>query len=351
MKKSWLTLGVICFFAVFLTNCGEDELPKSTIEFDQDQHDGGELSVLESNGTINSFHPLLYVDENGNRGEGIEYGIEVSLNRPVAETTVIRFSLSGTATRSATTEVGDYDILTDGELLVIEKGESSATIPLVIYEDGSFEIESGSALYEMFTIELEEVVAGTGKLGEFTTFDVYIFEDDPIILLSWDPLDVAGTDGGGVDMDLLVWMDGEQFRASAQSGDEYEGLSIPAGLPNSEFGFSYTYYSGTSDNLEFTVDIINLGGNINGSPNDRTFTKVYTQANVNTYDESGNDQLIVQSMDKSGLNYLNLTDITVPTTSSRMKTGSITIPKGNHGIYPIQLDRKTLNKLAKFKKR
>jgi hypothetical protein len=354
MRKSWISLGVICLSALFLTNCGEDEVPLSTIEFDQDQHDGGELSVFESNGTLSSFHPLL---EEG--ASGVEYEVEISLNRPVAETTVIRFSTSGTATRSTATEFGDYDILTDGELLVIEKGESSAIIPLVIYEDYNFEIESGSALYEAFTIELEEIIAGSGKLGEFTTFDVFINEDDPIILLSWDPLDYTCSTSFDEndprpcqeDMDIIVWMDGEQLTTSA-SASSFEGLNLPAGLPNAEFGFSYTYYSGTSNNLEFYVDIINLGGNLNGSPDDRSYTKVHTQANINAYDVSGNDPIIVQTMDKNGLNYTGLTDITVPTSGSRLKTGTITIQKGGQGKYPIQfLDKATLNKLSKLSKR
>jgi hypothetical protein len=339
------------FLSLVIFSCGEDELPKSTIEFDQDQHDGGELSILESNGTVTSFHPLLYQDDSGNTGTGVEYQIEINLNRSAAETTVIRFSTSGSATRSTATELGDFDILTDGDLVVIEKGEQSATLDLVIYEDYDFEIESGTDLFEMFTIELEEVVAGTGKLGEFTTFDVYIYEDDPIVFLSWDPLDITGTDGGGVDMDLLVWLNEEQLTASASPGDTYEGISLPAGFPNAQYGFSYTYYSGSSNNLEFYVDIINLGGNLNGSPDSKAYTKVYTQANINEYDVSGMSPIIVQTMNKSGLNYTNLTDIAVPSSGSRVATGNMTIEKGKTGRYPINvLDRKTIEKLKLARK-
>lgn len=316
-------------------------MPNSTLEFDQDQHDGGELSVFESNGGVTSFHPLLY-----DGASGVQYEIEVNLNRPVAETTVIRFSTNGTATRSTATELGDYDILSDGELLVIAKGENSASIIVEVYEDYSFEIDSETALYEMFTIELEEVISGTGKLGEFTTFDIYIYEDDPVIFLSWDPQDDPGEDAGDVDMDLIVWMDGKQLTSSDAAGISFEAISLPAGFPNAEYGFSYTYYGGSSNDLDFFVDIINLGGNLNGSPDQKSYTKTYTSVNINEYTTSGIDPLIAQTMNKSGFNYVSLTDITVNASGSRVATGTVSLPKGTVGKFPIKaLDRQTLNKL------
>lgn len=341
MRNSWINYSAIAFCLLFLNGCGEDELPKSTIEFDQEQHDGGELSVYESNGGVTSFHPLLYEG-----ASGVQYEVEVNLNRAVAETTVIRFSTSGTATRSTATEVGDFDIISDGELLVIEKGENSATIVVEVYEDYGFEIDSETELYEKFTIELEEVISGTGKLGEFTTFDIFIYEDDPVIFLSWDPQDDPGEDAGDVDMDLIVWLDGDQLTASDASGTDFEAISLPAGFPNAEYGFSYTYFAGSSDNLEFYVDIINLGGNLNGSPEPKTYTATYTSDNINDYTTSGIDPFIAQSMDKSGFNYVNLTNIAVNASGSRIAPGTMTIPKGTLGKFPIRaLDRQSITKL------
>jgi hypothetical protein len=341
MKKSGISWSVLGLCLLFLNGCGEDELPKSTLEFDQDQHDEGALSVYESNGGVTSFHPLLY-----DGASGVQYEIEVNLNRPVAETTVIRFSTTGTATRSTATEIGDYDILSDGNLLVIEKGESSASIIVEVYEDYGFEIDSETELYEVFTIELEEVLSGTGKLGEFTTFDIFIYEDDPVIFLSWDPQDDPGEDAGDVDMDLIVWMDGEQLTASDASGTSFEAISLPAGFPNAEYGFSYTYYDGSSNDLDFYVDILNLGGNLNGSPDQKSYTKTYTLNNINEYTTSGIDPLIVQTMNKSGFNYVSLTDITVNATGSRIATGQVSLPKGTIGKFPIRtLDNQTLKML------
>lgn len=339
----FLLLGV----SIFISSCGDEAPPKSTIEFNQDQHDGGKLEVSESNGGVTSFHPLLY-----NNATGISYDIEIDLNRPVAETTVIRFSTSGTATRSSATEVGDYDIEADGDLLVIEKGESSATLTVKIFEDYEFEITSGTELYEMFTIQLEEVVAGTGKLStENVAFDIFINEDDAIIQLNWDPLDDTGTDPGDVDMDLIVWMNGDQLTASASPGTDAEGINIPAGLPNAQYGFSYTYYSGSSNNLEFYVDIYNLGGTLNGGDglDGKSYTKAYTQDNINKYDETGADlPFIAQTMNKSGFNYVSLIDVTVNSSGSRVQTGEITIPRGQSGRFPIgRINQGTLLQLKK----
>jgi hypothetical protein len=172
---------------------------------------------------------------------------------------------------------------------------------------------------EGVTITLEEVISGTGVLGKNKTFSVFILEDDPAIFLSWDPQDEPGEDPGDVNMDLFLWLDGVQIGSSVTPGISYEALSFPAGFPDGQYGFSYNYYSGSSNDLEFYVRIINPGGNIDASQNDQSFSATYTSGNKNKYDESGVPPSIAQTMNKTGLNYSSLTAITVNATGSRVR--------------------------------
>lgn len=310
-------LTIIGCITVWLLACKEDELPKSSIEFDYQQHDtGGQLSVMESNGTLSSFHPTL---QNGSTG--VQYEIKILLDNPVAETTVIRFSANGPATRDEISALGDFDIEPKGNLLTINKGDQSASLKLTVFEDYEFEyfeLDNIAYLVEGVTITLEEVTSGTGVLGKNKTFSVFILEDDPAVFLSWDPQDEPGNDPGDVNMDLIFWLNGVQIGSSAEPGISYEALSFPAGFPDGQYGFSYNYYSGSSSNLKFYVRIINPGGNIDGFENDLSFSATYTSGNKNKYDESGVPPSIAQTMNKTGLNYSNLTAITVNTTGSRV---------------------------------
>lgn len=355
MRVRYIFSSLMLGLGLFASSCGDDAPPKSTIEFSADG--GGSLEVSESNGNVSSFHPLLYADANGNTGTGVEYDIEINLNRPVAETTVIRFSTSGNATRSSATEVGDYDIVTDGDLLVIEKGESSAILTVVIFEDYDFEYTQVSqtevGFYESFEIEFEEIIAGTGKIGLNTTYEVKINEDDALVYLWWDPKDYTCSttdDGFGEpcedDLDLIVWMNGDYLTKSA-SGSAFEGISIPAGFPNAQYGFSYTYYAGESANLDVHVEISNYGGKLNGSLNDQSYTTNYTLENINLYDsENGQTPYTAQTMNKTGFDYTVSAINKNPSGGSRV--GKIKLQKNIAGKSLLQsVSRQTIMNLRR----
>jgi hypothetical protein len=331
---------------VFLFGCKEDEIPKSTITFDQQQHDrSGQLFITESNGAPSSFHPTLIEG-----GTGIRYEIKLLLDRPIAETTVIRFSTAGTATRSEAFELADFEIEPSGNLLTINKGEQSASLWITVFEDYEleyFELNNIAYLVEGITITLEEVVSGTGILGVDKTFTVFITEDDLLVFLRWDPLDEPGEDPGDVDMDLFLWFDGELLTSSTQDGIAYEVATFPAGLSDGQIGLSYTYYSGSSDDLEFYVEILNPGGNFEGFfPNRRFYEGKYKASNKNKYDESGIAPFIAQTMSKIGLDYYNVTGITVNESGSRIMKQNRFLTKESYSKFPAApIDKIAVSKL------
>ncbi|MBX2969129.1 MAG: hypothetical protein KF803_07140 [Cyclobacteriaceae bacterium] len=331
---------------IFLFACKEDEPPKSTIVFDQEQHDRfGRLFVTESNGGPSSLHPTLL-----NGGTGVAYEIKLFLDRPMAETTVIRFSTAGTATRSEASELADFEIEPSGNLLTIDKGEQTASLWITVFEDYELEyfvLNNIAYLVEGITITLEEVVSGTGIIGAEKTFTVFITEDDPLVFLSWDPLDEPGEDPGDVDMDLFLWLDGELLTSSTQDGIAFEVATFPAGLSDGQIGLSYTYYSGSSDDLEFYVEIFNPGGNFEGFfPNRRFYEEKYNANNKNKYDESGIAPFIAQTMSKVGLDYYNVTGITVNESGSRTMKQNRFLAKESYSKFPaVPMDKIAVSKL------
>lgn len=323
---------IIFGLLIFSSGCKDEEVPKSTIGFEL-INNLGQLEVKESNGQASSLHPTLQTG-----ATGLTYEVKLLLDRPVVGTTVVRFSTAGKATRGDGSALSDYSIDLHDNLLTINKGEQTASIWVTVYEDFEleyFELNNIAYLVEAFTITLNEVVSGPGIIGDDKTFSVFILEDDPLVFLSWDPQDEPGDDPGDVDMDLFAWFNGEIIGASTSNGISSEAVSFPAGLSDGQYGFSYTYYSGSSDDLEFYVDILNPGGIINGLENTMSFTATYTAANMNKYDDGGTSPFIAQTMDKVGLNYINLTEITINANGSRLiQNGSIT--KGMGAKLPIK---------------
>jgi hypothetical protein len=152
-------------------------------------------------------------------------------------------------------------------------------------------------------------------------------------------------------MDFFIWFDDPDddtddlvyLGASASEGTASEGLIIPSSFPDTEFGFSYVYYSGTEDDLDFEVNFVNFGGTINGNAQ-ATSTGNYSLANINKYDEDGAlAPQIVQTVVKNGINYTNLSSIDEPATGSRQR-----VVFGNFGdVKPSTLKgSSTLKKIA-----
>lgn len=302
----------------FLISCDKDEKPKPAgITFEIDYQE-----VTESDGTFESFHPALTQGQTSGR----EIEVKLILDKPLAETAVISFSVDGTAlANSASNSVGDFEI--EDKNLIIEKGATEAIISIQLYEDTSYEYtdyNDDGLPFENVTLKLETVVSGPITIGEENiTFQLDILEDDALIFLLWDPQDVAGDGVGDVDMDLFVWFDNELWDASAEGGTDQEYVILAGAYPDGIYNLSYTYYEGTSDDLAFSSYMF---GNINNQafPYPETpfiSNGTYKLVNKNTYVSSNTsppDVEIVQSLTKSGVNFTNVTDILEPASSSRL---------------------------------
>jgi hypothetical protein len=320
----------------FLTSCKDDEVPKSNLVFDEIA-----MEVKESDGTPASFHPLLF-----DNATGREVAVQLTLDRPLAETSVIAFSVEGTAkTNSTTNPVGDFEIKENAKNITIDKGETSASILIQLYEDEGFEIDNNDNLFETVIIKLTSVVSGTAIIGTDDTFTLKITEDDAVVFLDWDDGDnVAPPDRGDVDMDTYLFLDGQTVAGSAESGSAaVEAFNIPAAYPNGTYGVSYTYYSGTSDALKFFSIMFNFGGTMNGGTYNAfngpalEFTQDYKLVNINKYDEPGAPEpIVVQTMTKNGFNYSNITQITKPATGSRMDISGDFAGLRSQTLHPIE---------------
>jgi hypothetical protein len=335
--------------------CKDDEEPKKTgISLEKTAEE-----VMESDGTSASFHPDLW---SGSKGH--EVLVKLVLDRALSEAVVLTYSLSGTATSenpSGQIFVNDY-ALKDGtntsvgsDKITIAKGATEATIKLTVYEDYILLIEEyDEAELETVVLKLEAVESGPAVLGTSLEYTLTIREDDSLIFLSW--MDETTEEIGDIDMDLFLWSEGTVVDASANENtedpaDNYEVLLLPGGYPEGEYGLSYTYYEGTSDNVIFAGIMYGyLNGEYftyEGGEETLAYGGNYTTANLNTYgydEESGElvpPPLIVQTLTKEGVNY-EVSEIDIPAAGSRsgnLLGGSRISPKELKRFQDIQVEK------------
>lgn len=315
-RISWIPSVIVIVGLTVISSCKDDEKPKSGISFELD-----ELEITESNGTLQSFHPLII-----SGATGTELEVKILLDRPLDQETVIYFTVGGTAKINSASQLGDFTIVGNSNYITLDAGDTEGTITLNIFEDTGFDIESETNPYETVILTLDKVVTGSAQIVEDSqnVFTLKIYEDDLLVFLDW-----AGRATSNVDMDLFIWLDDPEtaavdfdvVRQSVQDGNALEAINIPAGYPNASYGMSYTYYAGSSDNLVLDVEFVNFGGNLNGSPANLPFAATYSLVNINKYDEpDGVAPIIVQTMVKNGFNYTGLAQISVPNEGSRLKT-------------------------------
>jgi hypothetical protein len=334
--------GLLCAFAIpfIFSGCKDDEPKPAGIGFETSLEE-----ITESDGTIKSFHPLVWQSYSGETGAtGREHQVKLLLDKGVSATSVVSYTIAGTASRNTAAIVGDYEIAgasSGSQSLTIEKGATEIVIPITIFEDMDFEITEADSLFETIELTLTGVVSGPIKLGDQTTYKLKIHEDDAVWILQWG---TGGTDDpGDVDMDLLFTFDGDIVWGSA-SDSEFEAINVPAGFPPGSYGVSYTYYAGTSDDVDFSVGVFSSAGTLNGSnytyPVDDPliFNGHYTLANVNEWDLETSPPQIVQTMTKAGINYSSISDINEPASGSRIDLrSSIKIdPKLIQGISALK---------------
>lgn len=309
---------------LILNSCKDDPAPPSLISFSTASQD-----VIESDGTQKSVSPELV-----SGGVGQSINVKITFDRPMADNSVISYTVTGTASRQTTTKTSgtssykDYsDFYLDGtnakatESLIVNKGDTEAVIPLTIFEDYDFEDD------ETIILTLTSVVSGPAKLSDTNLdYTINIKEDDAVFFLDWVASDAADPNGpGDVDLDMIVTLAGSIVNTSQAEGQDAEALYIPAGFPAGTYSWSYPYYSGTSNSVKFASFMFSTAGTLNGksypyngdnNAAPLTFSGTYTLANVNKYTDA-TKTAIVQTMVKSGINYTNISGISVPATGSR----------------------------------
>lgn len=316
----------------FLSSCKDDEeTPIAGIQFEIDEQE-----VTESDGTPQSFHP----DELQN-GQGRIVTAKLIFDIPLAGDVVLKFDIDGSARAISTqSDVNDYEIVEEGENITIDgdqitiaKGATEAFFSVRIFEDFNpeigqeFDTNEDEIPYENIVISLESVVSGPGKIGENDEHEIKILEDDAYVFLIWQADDSGNA--GDVDMDLFIYINGTLRAISDYTNDQFtsEIIAIPGGFQNGTYGMSYVYKSGTSDNVDFMVEIANFGGTLTSTNGETgvvfTVTKTYGLANINNYNPESPTAFIAQTMVKNGLNYTDLTDVSVQETGSRSADKSI----------------------------
>jgi hypothetical protein len=319
---------ILCGALFFLDSCKDDPAPIAGISFELENE-----STTESDGTIKSFHPLLwqsYASTSGAKGTatGREFKVKLLLDKAAPETTVISFTLSGTAIKNSASAVGDYSI--EGSNITIDKGATEAYITLTLYEDFDFFELDSDDLFKTIIITLDKIISGPAVIDETNTvYTLTVNEDDLLTVLQWNLDKTTALD---VDMDMLLWAGStsafigstQGYKASEYSskvGTEY--FSIPGGFPNATYGLSHVYYSGTASPLDFIVWFVGkvgattytLDNPLKFAPNPK-----YTTANINKYDDAtvGSTPKIIQTIVKSGLSFTSVSPISVPASGSRV---------------------------------
>ena len=347
MKTQRISAIVMLAGLALLSSCGgSDSTPKVGVSFESASSD-----VKESDGTVTSFNPLLWENYSGNTGAtGVNYDVSISLDKAAAETSVIKYSISGTATETSASTYGDFAINGDDQYVIINKGDTKATITITVFEDFELEIDNiddSNDAFETVVLKLESVVSGSAKIGDNNTYTLNIHEDDAVVQLGW-----VANDQLVADMDLFIWNNSKIINGSAStSNSPYEVATIPAGFGNGTYGLSYTYYSGTSNDVTITSEIFNLGGTLNNQSTPLSFSADYTSENINVYDADGAENpAIVQSMTKNKFNYTGIDDIVVASGTSRVSTNTQTIKSRIDLIKSLKLHSDIMNFNARVKK-
>ena len=300
--KRLLNSGVIVVIVlsglVFLSSCGEDEIPV------------GNLSFAESTVTFNEADDIIE--------------IEVTLNRPAHEDFTIDYSIDGTAIdkETSTTNSYDFEILDDladyGEI-EIEKGETTGIIQIKLWSDFAYENT------ETIEIKLEEVDSKFVQLTRDDEIEINIEQEDGLgIQLEWDETYT------NVDMDLFWWAEdaaGDLGLTNISSTNpatspRYEAIFIPNVIDDGDYGISCNYYSGTANPMNFTVKYYKIVGGDDTLIAERNGT--YDLDNINIWDDevNGTELLLAATYTKTGSNYSNFSDILIDVDDTGSRSGN-----------------------------
>ncbi len=320
-----LSLGTMVVLGVGLSSCKDDDEPfvKPKLSFEKASY-----TVNEADGSIE---------------------VKVILDKAYTEDITVEFELDGTAqdeeTATTSTPAPDYRIVGEHDEVEIKAGETEGIIKIEVGSDTRLEDSNPNTdPFDPETIEIKITDVDNENI-EITRDDeteVLLEQEDGIlILLTW--LAPDNTDPNNVkqaDMDLLVragsntsnW-EGFLTGSTQSSVQGPEVVFIPSTSEYAAYGLSYVYWDGTYDPLEFGVAFIDfVDGAFEAEAGFETFETSYTAANKNKWtDETIGTTQVVQTMEKAGTNFGSPSDISVPTTGSRVgsseKLPSLTLIK------------------------
>ena len=321
MKKilySITFLSVMIMFSLQLTSCKEDEpFVKPKLSFAE-----ATLTVNEADGTIE---------------------VELILDKAYNDDIKINYELDGDAfddfRADIEEELADYEVVGEYGEVTIEKGETKGIIELrlladfIIEDTESIEISITSTDSENIEITREDDMEisleqeQNGILVELTWDETYTDVDMDLLLRVADI-------GQNVAAQAVVW---GSIRESFVPG---ESIFIPASVENVIYGFSYNYYSGTKDPMNFTATIAEaIDGIFEAEANWDVKNGTYTLANINAWTNAGSTK-VVQTIKNVNGDFTELSEIAVPSSGSRV---------GDPGSIPEVLTRDDLS-LSKNKR-
>ena len=205
-------------------------------------------------------------------------------------------------------------------------GQSTANIEIQLYSDFRYESDE--------TIEITLTGSTAAQIGTSNKMTITLKQQDgKVIALVWDE---AHTN---VDMDMFLWigedlttLDGVIATAIVPSTTvRQEIIFIPKaftdGITEAAFGLSYVYYSGTANPMNFEAHFVDFAaGALEAEATRDIYAASYTLDNINAWDETEIDPAIVQTFRIVNGEYVDITDITVPASGSRVKTHKL--PQG-----------------------
>lgn len=244
--------------------------------------------------------------------------VEVQLDKPAGSDLIVEYEIDGTAidtvygaSQNIPSQFWDYHINgTSGEIL-IPKGKTTGKIEVKIYVDFRYELDE--------TI-IFRLTGGNGvQVGDNDEITITLKEQDgKIIALFWE--------GTGVDMDLFMWIgeNHDQYFGLVSSNfagtNPPEAVFIPDGITDGAFGLSLVYYSGNVEPLEIEVRFRDFkNGQMEPQADWDVYTATYTLANRNPYDQTGNEPQVVQTFKKVNGEFVDISDIQVPSSGSRQR--------------------------------
>jgi hypothetical protein len=221
-----------------------------------------------------------------------------------------------------------YDYWIDGTAgqVTIPAGQTSGLIKVFVTSDLNAEFT------EEFSITLTQTT--DINVGANSTIEVTVEQEDGLLIeLGWGP--EAGGAYEDVDMDMFLWAENSsgtlQLTSIAGINADTEGpesIFLPDVLiEDGTYGLSYNYYEGTADPMHFMVIFAELkDGELEAEADFNVFEADYTLDNINPWDTSGDDPILVQTFDRTSGAYVNFSDIDVPAEGSRARSGKL--PKG-----------------------